>query len=455
MGGVSENVDYIYRFGDVFERFEDLYTEYFLSRITGVYEVDLVLSFLDHLFGGVIRRPFGFWRYADNSYHLSFFESFKGIVLVLNFHVDNISTVWDLKSRIFPNPRVNTTKPVLWVHCASVGEFNTFRPLIDYLREDFFITLTYFSPRAKEYMLRNRSQVDALFPLPLDLPFSVRRFEEILKPKALIVVERELWPILISKVRAKKILLNAYAKGSFLENRLMKHFHLVIARTKADAQVFLREGAKNVVVCGNLKVVQDTSVPAVEVPRPFGKKIFVAGSVRPGEEEVILSAFLWLRNDIKEVSLVVAPRHIKECNRVLEFFKKAFTRVYLKSEAKEGWDVLVVDTLGELRGFYAMGNVAFVGGTFVKVGGHNLMEPALLGKPVLFGPYTHKVKDMEEILKRVGMGFKVLNAWDLYVKTRDLLTKGFEPKGDLKALANKVKDCYLSTLKSSLIEDSI
>ena len=141
---------------------------------------------------------------------------------------------FNLLKRLFPRVKAEFTKPLLWVHCASVGEFNTFLPLLKELRKDYSIALTYFSPRAEDF-LRSRSQYwELLHPLPLDLPFSLRRFERQLSPKALIVVERELWPCLVGCTRTKKILVNAYAKGRGIERLLARRFDLILTRGRED-----------------------------------------------------------------------------------------------------------------------------------------------------------------------------------------------------------------------------
>lgn len=356
----------------------------------------------------------------------------------------------DLSKRfLLEEPRVNLTKPALWVHCASVGEFNTVRPLLEELRKDFSVVLTYFSPRAKDYLEKRKDMVDFLFPLPADLPFLVKRFERAIKPKALLVVERELWISLIKATYCKKILLNAYAKGSFLERLLVEEYDLILARTHEDKRVFESLGARRVEVCGNLKLVGwEGPPPPVNLPKGF--KYLVAGSTHRGEEEIILDAFEFLKREKEDLRLVIAPRHISRAEEVRNLVRKRDMKVSLRTEEGEDWEVLVVNTLGELRGFYCEGDIAFVGGTFVPVGGHNLLEPAFCSKPVLFGPHTRKVEDIKEILLRFGYGFPVGSPWELYRTAKDLLEKGFKPLGDLKELSLKVKDCYLRSLRGEL-----
>jgi len=183
--------------------------------------------------------------------------------------------------RIFPRLKFNTTKPVLWFHCASVGEFNTAKPILRPLRKDFFILLTYFSPRAREFLKTQESFYDALHPLPLDNPLSVKLFERQAKPYALLVMERELWYFLLKGVKAKKVLLNAYAKGSFWERALARQFDLILCRTEKDRKIFEGYGV-NAIACGNLKVVLEREEKRVSLTLQEGKTV-VAGSFHPQE----------------------------------------------------------------------------------------------------------------------------------------------------------------------------
>lgn len=357
---------------------------------------------------------------------------------------------WELRKRLLLEPPdlKGITDP-LWVHCASVGEFNTLKPILQELKRRFPIVLTYFSSKASDYLKAQKGFYDILFPLPLDLPFLIRKFEKLVKPKALIVAEREMWISLISFTRCRKILVNAYARGGLLEKFLVPKFDLIIARTEKDREIFLREGAKGVITCGNLKLVREGEVepPAIKIEEGF--KVIVAGSTHKGEEKIVLRAFTELK-EFFPIKLIIAPRHISRSAEVKREAEEFGLEVSLRSEDKDTWDVLIVDTLGELRGFYCLGEVAFVGGTFVPIGGHNLLEPAFCGKPVLFGPHTEKVKDLEEILSKAGYGFRVGSYEELKDTLLNLLKAGFSPKEDIKGLSEKVEECYLKNLLREL-----
>lgn len=335
----------------------------------------------------------------------------------------------------------------LWVHTASVGEFNTIKPLLKRLVEKYHIILTYFSFRAKEYLKAQRGFFHELYRLPIDLPPLVRRFEKSVKPDAILIMERELWPSLILFTKAPKVWLNAYAKESLLERLLSKRFKLILTRGEKDKDKFLSYGCKEVIACGNLKFLLE------EPPEAFLRfsegKLLVAGSTHEGEEELLKSIFLKLKADFPELKLVIAPRHISRAQKVAELF--AGLKVSFKSAEEEGWQVLVVDTLGELFSLYRYASVTFVGGTFVPVGGHNLLEPAYFKKPVLFGPYTHKVKDLKDFLMEKGMGFEIRTEEEFYHLARKLLSGELAlPDFDLKDHSQKVLHCYVHALGAFL-----
>ncbi len=357
---------------------------------------------------------------------------------------------FDLKRRLSPRILVTSRdKPTLWIHCASVGEFNTVKPLLPHLRDKYFLFLTYFSPRAKKYLQGQDAFYDFLHPLPLDFPPVIRKVEKQVRPVAVIIVEREIWPSMILSTRAKKFLINAQFRGRILERFLAKRFDLIITREEDDRKMYLRAGAREVVSCGNLKLVQEQSHVEDPIEKDGQSKLVVAGSTHDGEEKIILDA---LKKTILEgrARLVIAPRHIDRSLTVLELSRKSGLSAELKSSLKQDWQVLVVDTLGELKAFYSIADVAIVGGTFVPVGGHNLFEPAYFGKPVLFGPYTRKVSDVARFLISVDLGFRVEGANELKEKIIELLEGNFTPKIDARKISDKVKNCYLQALESKL-----
>jgi len=357
---------------------------------------------------------------------------------------------FDLKKRILLEkpPEIRGSRS-LWIHCSSVGEFNTVRPLLPLLRERFFTVLTYFSPRAKGYLEGKKELYDMIFPLPLDLPWIVRSFEEAIKPEGLIILEREFWPSLILFTRSKKILINAYARGGFLERFLTRRYRLILTRTERDKEAFKKAGALRVENCGNLKLAGFPRERPLPPLSNLGTKLMVAGSTHRGEEEMILKS---LKDLIKggQLLLAIAPRHISRSDEVFQLSSSLGFRTSRWSRREESWEVLIIDTLGDLLSFYSVCDIAFVGGTLVPVGGHNLLEPAFFDKPVLFGPHTRKVADLEEILMDLGIGFKVRDEKEIPKKV-ELVLGDFRPKGNgLAEEGKRVRDCYLKEILSEL-----
>ncbi len=355
-----------------------------------------------------------------------------------------------LKKRLLiEKPIVNTSKKVLWFHCASVGEFNTLKPILREFKRDFYIVLTYFSPRARDYLKGMGEFYDLLYPLPLDIPPLMRSFEKRVKPSAIVVMERELWLSLFRFTKAPKVLINSYAKGGLRERVTLKGVSLVIARTEEDGRKFREAGVERVEVCGNLKMVWEGEEPPSAVD--IKGKVFVAGSTREGEEVILLNAFKKLKGIHEDLKMVLAPRHVSRADEVEKLAKDTGFRTKRLSEGITGdWDVLVVDVLGRLREFYKVADVTFVGGTLVPIGGHNVLEPAHLGKPVLFGLHTEKVRDMADLLRAKGYGFPVGGADDVVREVDRILKEGFSPRESLREVSERVKECYLNTLRSYL-----
>ena len=351
--------------------------------------------------------------------------------------------------RAFPKNVPALKEPVLWVHCASVGEFNTFLPVLKELKRAFSVALTYFSPRAESYLNSKGEFYDFLYPLPLDLPFSLRRFENALKPKALIIVERELWLNLLRATKTKKILVNAYAKGNLIEKRLSRYFKLILTRTQRDEEAFRSYGAKKVKTCGNMKFILEGTQGEVDLNIEAGSKVILGGSTHEGEEELLLKALKRLKGRVN-LKLILAPRHMERVDKVSRLAERMGFKASLRSNCKSpGWEVLIVNTLGELRELYKYCDLAVVGGTFVPVGGHNLLEPLLWKKPVIFGKYTHKVRDMEEFLLSTGSGVKIHDESEL---TEVLLNLINSPPSavDIKEISEKVKACYIQNILNEL-----
>jgi 3-deoxy-D-manno-octulosonic-acid transferase len=311
---------------------------------------------------------------------------------------------------------------LVWIHAASVGEITALAPFLRELasRRRTRIALSVMT-------LTGRRRAKALFRVPvvqapLDAPGPARRWLDRAAPKALIVAETELWPVWLgaASARCPVIWLNgrisdrswrAYRMAAPLMRGFLSRFAGLAVISSVDARRVIRLGARpdRVVVTGNLKV--DALAPAAP-PRdlPRGRWI-VAGSTRPGEERAVLEAYQAVRRRHPDVRLCLAPRHLSRTREVEGLVRAAgLTPARRSSGVLRPGDVLVLDSIGELAAVYRLATVAFVGGTLVPIGGHNVLEPAIAGVPVLFGPHTANVREYAEGLVRAGGGWRVTGA---------------------------------------------
>jgi len=312
----------------------------------------------------------------------------------------------------------------IWVHAASVGEVQAASALVRALRlrSPAPIVLTTATPAgaARARSLLQSDGVDVRH-VPLDLPGAVRRFFARVHPRLALILETELWPNLFHECARRGVpLVLASARVSERSARryrlvrgllagMLSHVTLVAAQSAADAERFRALGASaaRTHVIGNIKF--DFSVPPDTTARARvlreqharDRALWVAGSTHRGEEQAVLEAHARVRAAQRGTLLVLAPRHpqrFAEVAALLELHRLRFARRSQREVCGADTQVLLLDTLGELLDFYAAGDVAFVGGSLVTVGGHNLVEPAALGKPILTGPHTANSAEMVQLL---------------------------------------------------------
>jgi len=340
----------------------------------------------------------------------------------------------------------------IWVHAVSVGEVQASAALVNSLRERYPhipVVVTTFTPtgagRARA-LFKDRVEVRYL---PYDLPGAVRRFFAKVRPRIAVIFETELWPNLYHECGRRRVpLVLASARlsprsveryrrlGSLFKETLARGV-VIAAQGEADASRFRALGAApgNTHVTGNLKF--DFSVPGdiVERGRTLrayyapGRPVWVAGSTHGGgEEEALIEAQKIVRSRYPRALLVMAPRHPNRfgdvaaqlVSRGVRFVRRSQTPV---SGALEEAEVLLLDTLGELLDFYAAADVAFVGGSLVPIGGHNLLEPAALGLPILTGPNNSNSEAAARQLTANGAAEIVQGPQDLGEKVAKLFAE--------------------------------
>ena len=266
---------------------------------------------------------------------------------------------------------------------------------------------------------------------PLDHPWVIDRVLSTLDPVALVLVETELWPSMISGCSRRRIPIailsgrlsdrsfQNYMKTRSFWARQLARIDRIGARSDVDAERFVALGARPdcVEVTGDLKLEPLSATPAVkpDLAAMLGDcTLFVAGSIHPGEEGAALEVLDACEKAGLEVGLVLAPRHLDRIDDLMESVRRSGRTPTRRSQAgtpplRPG-QVLVLDTLGELSHCYAQAKAAFVGGTLVPSGGHNLLEPAQYGVPTSFGPFVENVRESAELLESTGAGLRVRDA---------------------------------------------
>lgn len=330
-------------------------------------------------------------------------------------------------------------KPVIWLHAVSMGEVQAAAPLIrELLRRhpDHSLLITTATPTGA-------ARVKALFAdkvshayLPYDTPGAVARFLERVQPRVAVVMETEVWPNLF-RACARRGLPIVMASARLSEKSVRRLRWLtglfqpvlsgnvtIAAQTQLDADRFMALGADpaRVPVVGNIKF--DVEIPedllqrgrALRETQFAHRFVWVAGSTHAGEEQIVLDAHFDVQAKLPGALLVLVPRHPQRFAAVREWLGSQGVACAVRSTGElvaHNAQILLVDTLGELSMFYAACDVAFVGGTLVPIGGHNLLEPAALGVPVLAGPNNFNAPDIARLLFDKGAAWPVTSAQEL------------------------------------------
>lgn len=335
---------------------------------------------------------------------------------------------------------IGGTRPI-WVHAVSVGEVMAAHPLIRELKKkypDKKLILSTVTVTGNYTARRRVPEADAVFFFPFDYPWIVRRVIRGINPVIVLVAETELWPNFFRELRKAGIasaVINGrislksyknYVKFKKFFSRVFQNVNLFCMQSDADAMRIKDIGAASdkVIVTGNLKF--DQKIPVTQSPPiaiPSGGKVITAGSTHRGEEKALLEIFTQLRTKYPELLLILAPRHPERFDEVAGLVNKAGYECQRRTRLKETLkDVLLLDTIGELRAFYTLCDIAFVGGSLVKVGGHNLLEPAAMKKPVIFSRYMFNFKEISEALMSAGGGIMVKDKKELYSQLDNLLS---------------------------------
>jgi 3-deoxy-D-manno-octulosonic-acid transferase len=366
-------------------------------------------------------------------------------------------------------------RKVIWFHAASVGEVKALSVIIPQVRRNHpeyelvISTLTKTGKADAEKALEGKGMV---FFVPVDLKRFVRRTLRKIKPVALILVETELWPNLIREAkksgcfvglvngRISERSLRKYQLVKSLFAETLRYLDLLCVQSEEYKQRMLLLGAEEgrIVITGNLKfdrlLLADGCQDADQIRKSLhisqDQRVLVAGSTREGEEQILLLVFKRLKQQYPNLIFVLAPRHLNRLSQIegfvsvegLDFVRRTQLDESSSKHAQEGESplnhrsLILLDTMGELSRLYCLADVAFVGGSLVPVGGHNLLEPAIYGVPVLFGPHVDNFKEEARILVESGGGIQVHDQEELLRELTELLSDNERRK----ALGQKARE---------------
>jgi len=337
-------------------------------------------------------------------------------------------------------------RPLIWVHAVSVGEVTAIRGLVEHIRRRFAqhrVVVTTTTDTGQDLARKNFGE-DNSFYFPMDFRFAIRPYLQTLRPKLIIIAETEFWPnfLRLAHARGSSIaVVNArisdrswpnYNRFSWLLKKVLPNIDLFLAQTEVDRKRLMAMGAppKRVSVTGNLKF--DLTLPApppiVDSVRQSLKQanagpVVVCGSTVEGEEPLLLKAFENILVRHPRAAMILAPRHPERFNDVAALMAQMNIRFWRRSRWKDepvASGVFLVDTIGELAALYALADIAFVGGSLVPRGGHNIIEPALHGVPIVVGNHTENFRDIVGLF-RSRDALRVVGAAELPLVFMELL----------------------------------
>jgi 3-deoxy-D-manno-octulosonic-acid transferase len=338
----------------------------------------------------------------------------------------------------------------IWIHALSVGEVISALPLVRTLKDVYpseEIVFTVTTSQGEEIARRElAAHVKEIRVMPLDFWWPTKKIIREIRPKLFLLIETDLWPGLLHFLKQRgtaTLLLNgrispralrSYRKAPVVVRQMYKDLDFCFMQTEFDRERLLQIGIQpqKLKVTGNVKFDHDsltmTEAERLELRRELhlvpGDKVWVAGSTHQGESVTVLNVFARLLLQVPELRLIIAPRRLEEALEIYRTAEAKGLTPALKTKISSmptAYRVLILDTMGELRKLYGIACVSFVGGSLLPFGGHNLLEPASFGHPVLFGPHTQDFDLMSELLIEAGGGIRVRDEEELFVTLRALL----------------------------------
>ena len=325
----------------------------------------------------------------------------------------------------FGYPKLNSGS--IWIHAVSVGEVQASIPLVNELKQHYpykEIIITTVTPTGSKQVKNIFKDAVRTSYIPFETNFAIKNFFNSIKPSVALIMETEIWPnlykecgsrgiplILVSARISEKSLIN-YKRFLPLFRDTLSHGILIAAQSQIDADRFLALGASKdrTWIMGNIKFDFKLPEEILTKAKIYRSKIFprrhiwIAASTHEHEEEIILEAHKNISKKIGNLLLILVPRHPERFAKITQILKEdnwIYSKKSDDQDIPESCQVLLIDTIGELLFFYACSDVAFVGGSLLPVGGHNLLEPAAIGLPIITGAHTFNQKEMTDRLTQV------------------------------------------------------
>ena len=350
-------------------------------------------------------------------------------------------------------PVISPDKPsrddLVWVHAVSAGESIAAVPLIQgLLAQGYSVLVTNMTPTGRQQVERLLGDAVTNCYAPYDLPGAVQRFLRRARPRVLVIIDTELWPNMLHyshTLGIKTLLVNArlsaqsaagYARINHLTHAMMQNVDVVAVQSQEQGERFVSLGLDRarLHITGSIKFdaprPHDLEAKTAEFRQLLGdRRVMAAGSTHPGEEDLLIAAMLPIIARQPDWLLVLAPRHTHRADQVMAICQAAGLRTRRRSRAEAcatDTQIYLLDTMGELLYLYACADIAYVGGSLVDVGGHNPMEPASLGKPVVMGAYLSHISDITDIfihnggLRRADSGAELMTILAQLCEQKDL-----------------------------------
>ncbi len=361
----------------------------------------------------------------------------------------------------------------LWIHAVSLGEVNLSIPIVKALKEkgDYEILITSTTPTGLELARKRLSDLCYIQPSPFDLITSTEKFFKKFEPDILILIEAEIWPTLLWEAKRRNVpalLVNTrfgrrteilFKIFKPLSSKILNKIEKFLVQSERTKDFLIKVGIRDekITVAGSLKAdlllpdfSEDLFNKKKEELNLSGKKVIVAGSTVEGEEVILLKAFK--KYGKRDIVMIIAPRHPERFSRVENIIKYyGFKYQKRSSFQKDDFEIFLLDTIGELPEFYAISDCSFVGGSLVKVGGHNFLEPVYYKKPVFFGPFMHNFRELCEIFISNG-GAKVVRDEKDLIEMFDSVGSESQKRMGIKGheILNKIRGAKEKTLKEIL-----